>query len=186
MAELEVWPNTRVLLSTYGYVGRSVADPQNKARKWSVITELAPLSTYKPPRLRCVDQLGFVSFISVSDFSLLAYLAKPGELDPWRMEHYPEVGDYGGGWEGFYAKPADLDDDLHLRELELRQAHGWQVLPKLELKRYVHMEHGRDVEALEMLLWDADRTTGLGPDARISTLSTRWVRVETREVTWAG
>lgn len=182
---LEVIPGTRLLASTFGLIGKTCYDPKNNKRIWTVVNELRPATAADYIRLRVIDQRGFISFINQVDFYLLAGLAKPGNVDPWSSQEYPEIGDEVGGWVGLHADADDLDDDLHIRELELRQEIGWEVpLPSLELTRYVHTTDTKDEALLEMLLWDADPTTGVGPDMRLETVGRRWSRVQREVVAW--
>ena len=183
---LEVIPGTRLLSSTFGLIGKAFFDPVNNKRLWTVANELRPVQSYKEHiRLRVIDQYGFVSFINEMDYELLYGSAKPGDMHPIREVEYPEIGDTANGWVGLHADDGDLQDDLHIRELELRQQYGWDiVLPSMELTRYVHSSSHRDEKRLELLLWDADPETGLGPDMRLETIDKRWVRVEAEAVQW--
>lgn len=183
---LEVIPGTRLLSSTCGLIGKAFYDPDDKKRLWTVLNELRPVQKYKEHvRLRVVDQYGFISFINEMDYEILYGSAKPGEVHPIYEVEYADVGDTSGGWLGLCADDEDLKDDIHIRELELRQQYGWDiVLPSMELTRYVHSGSRIDEKRLEMLLWDADPETGLGPDMRLDTVSSRWVLVERERVAW--
>lgn len=183
---LEVIPGTRILVENFGLIGSKFPDLEEGNRRWTVINVLNTVVT-KPNRgVRCrvIDQVGITSFIEHADLDLLVGRAKPGEFCPWTGEHYPEIGDEHAGWRGLYMEEPDLEDDLHIRELELRQELGWGILPELQLTRYLHLGENRDVERLEMLLMDFDPETGMGPDPGISTICRRWTNVQQEAVEW--
>lgn len=181
--KLEIIPGTRLLALPFGWIGKTFQDPLRGDRVWTVVNELRREND--AVRLRVIDQRGFVSFIRQVDFDLLRGTAKPGNFDPWTMKELPEIGDYRNGWEGLTVEEEDLEDDLHIRELELRSQVGWDtVLPSLELSRFLHTTAEKDEEFLELLLWDADPETGLGPDMRLETLGKRWSRIQRERVQW--
>lgn len=184
--KLETIPGTRLLASSFGLIGKSFTDPDDGRRVWHVVNTLRCVDSHlEYVRLRVIDQKGFVSFINQMDYELLTGAARAGQLCPWTMQEYPEIGDYKEGWLGLHTESEDLEDDLHLRELEIRSQVGWDVvLPSLELTRYVHTDESTDEEMLEMLLWDADPMTGLGPDMRLETISKRWSRVQRERISW--
>lgn len=180
-------PGTRLLVEDFGLLGATFGDIHMEGRNWTVLNVLKPV--YSRPnkglRARCLDQFQIVSFIEQQDLELLLYRAKPGELCPWTMDHYPEIGDEKAGWRGLFMEGEDYEDDLHLRELELRQERNWEVLPPMEVTRYLHTSANNDVARLDMLLHDYDPETGLGPDTDIATINRRWVKVEQEPLTWA-
>ena len=181
-----VTPGTRLLARPFGYTGRRLNDPHYNGRVWTVVQEFCPHPERSDARLRVVDQLGFVSFINQPDFELLVGGAKPGDLNPWTMDEYPDIGDYRRGWLGLHTTPEDLEDDLHMRELQLRQHYGWNnLLPSMmQLTRFLHTGARTDERFLDMLLYDADPITGLGPDNSIAALPRRWSQIEREVVPW--
>lgn len=165
--------------------GVRLSDPNSVDREWTVIGLTKPVSSHGTYgiRVRVVDQLGFTSFIQQQDLELLAGLAKPGTLCPWTSSLYPEIGDEANGWRGLYMDFPELEDDLQIREYEIRAEAGWGRLPELELTRYLHLGHDRDVERLEVMTQDFDPVTG-GPDLGISTINRRWQKVQQEGVAW--
>jgi len=77
----------------------------------------------------------------------------------------------------------DLEDDLHIRELELREQMGWGMLPELQLTRRIHTD-GRDLERLDMLLLDYNPDTGVGPDPSLENIGKRWAMVQQEAIPW--
>lgn len=183
--ELPTIPGTRILVETFGLIGCRFSDPREPARRWTVLSTLKPLfsRSHLGIRARVLDQLGFVSVVVQQDLELLTYHVKPGDLCPWTQEAYPEIGDENAGWRGLYMDDEDLDDDLHIRELEIRQQFNWTQLPELQLTRRIHTAN-QDLERIDMLLRDYDPDTGIGPDPSIDTLRRRWVRVQQEPVSW--
>jgi hypothetical protein len=184
--KIETVPGTRILVETFGLIGSRFIDPEEENRKWTVINVLRPVVVRPDRGVRCrvIDQVGITSFVENADLELLMHRAKPGEFCPWTQDKYPEIGDELAGWRGLFMEESDIEDDLHLRELELRQEMGWGILPEMQLTRYLHLGGNRDVERLDMLLMDYDPETGLGPDPTIDTINRRWVRVEQEAVEW--
>lgn len=178
-------PGTRVLVETFGLVGCRFRDRAEPARNWVVLTTLQPLQhrSNRGIRVRVIDQLGFVSMVSQQDLDLLTMQAKPGSLCPWTSEPYPEIGDEQEGWRGLRMTEEDLEDDLHIRELELREQMGWGMLPELQLTRRIHTD-GRDLERLDMLLLDYNPDTGVGPDPSLENIGKRWAMVQQEAIPW--
>lgn len=187
--KLETITGTRLLSSTFGLVGKLFPDTVNAQRIWKVLNTLAPLEPFRGyksyPRLRVVDQEGFVSFIHYMDYSLLTGFVKQGALDPYSGLEYHQIGDFRNGWRGLYADAEDLEDDLHIRELEIRETHGWDlILPCFSLTRYVHTSERKDECIVDELQFDADPLTGYGPDMRLETIRKRWAQKERWIVPW--
>lgn len=184
--KIETVPGTRILVESFGLIGCRFFDPEEASRRWTVINVLQPAACRPDRGVRCrvIDQVGIISFVEHADLELLTHHAKPGEFCPWTQDQYPEIGDDRAGWRGLFMEEPDLEDDLHIRELELRQELGWGILPEMQLTRYLHLTAKRDVERLDMLLMDYDPSTGLGPDPLIETIGRRWVRVEQEAVEW--
>ena len=141
---LDAVPGTRLVLNPYGHIGKRFPDPENSCRVWAVFNEFLPNEDSPLIRLRAVDQKGFVTFINEMDCDLLRGTARPRQLHARTELQYPEIGCHRDGWRGMYVTERDLEDDLHIRELELRAQYGWYILladPResrvLELDRYV-------------------------------------------------
>lgn len=182
-SKLETLPGTRVLSSTLGLVDRRMPDPTDRGRVWTVVNVLYPADG-NHVRLRLCDEGGFITFIRQKEFEVLTGRCKPGSICPWDGEEYPEIGDSVGGWRGIEVTELDLEDDLFLRELDLRQQAGWGVLPPLQLQRFMKTSDSKNEVLLELLRWDADPDTGIGPDYRLETLGRRWCRVQREEIEW--
>lgn len=190
-----VVPGTRILLDDFGLIGSRFRDPKEDSRFWTVVGTLKAIigRPNRGFRLRVIDQVGIISMVEIADYSLLKQLAKPGEFCPYTQDKYPEVGDEHAGWRGLFMEEEDAADDLHIRELELRQQlaaqygyNWWEfILPEMQLTRYLHTSERRDVERLDMLLRDFDPDTGEGPDPDIGTLGRRWVKVHQEDIVWA-
>ena len=122
-------PGTRILVENLGLIGSRFTDPAEVSRRWAVISVLRPLVIRPDRGVRCrvIDQTGIVSFVEHTDLELLTHRAKPGEFCPWTQDEYPEVGDELAGWRGLFMEEPELEDDLHIRELELRQELGWSL-----------------------------------------------------------
>jgi hypothetical protein len=177
---------TRIVTETFGLAGFQLEDPRQQGRLWTIQYLFAPI----PGRALCgiraqlLDQQGFVSFVNQRDLELLLDLAKPGGWCHWADQEYPGVNCYDEGWYGICADTVDLEDDLQLREMNLRQQYGGVIPNNVELERKVHLDDGRDYEELLLFLWDKDPDTGYGPDGRIETINRRWSEVERTKVTW--
>jgi hypothetical protein len=128
-----------------------------------------------------MDNKGFITFCNQRDLEILLGLGQPGELCYWTHQKYPEIGE--DDWYGFCVDDEDLMDDLHERELRLRQQFPGILPDGLEIIRRIH-DDGADAEELYVLLWDMDRVTGFGPDTRLETVRARWARVERNPVQW--
>jgi hypothetical protein len=112
---------------------------------------------------------------------ILLGIAESGDYCYWADTDYPERSDKE--WYGLCLDDEDLLDDLHERELRLRQEYPGLLPSNLEIIRRIH-DGGADAEELYVLLWDMDRMTGLGPDARLETVDHRWVRIERTPLKW--
>lgn len=181
---LPVYEGTSIISESLGIVGVEVTDPSLPDRTWIVQTLFAPNKkrALGGIRIKAVDQKGFSGFINQRDFEVLIDLAKPGEMCIWTEQEYPEPGSHQ--WFGFCADEADLEDDLHEREMQLRnEIEG--VLPHgLELTRRIHMSQGIDFEELLTLFYDCDPETGYGPDPRLQTITSRWASIERNRLKW--
>jgi hypothetical protein len=182
---LQVVPGTRILHNQLGLQNAEFEDPKQRNRTWRVSTVYSPARrALGGIRVKVVDDKDFVSFINQRDFELLIGLAKPGDWCQWMDERYPGLNDHVEGWFGLTMDEFDLEDDLFERELIIRAQQPGQPLQPLELTRRIHLDHGSDHEQLDTLMWDADPETGLGPDPRLETLSSRWRMVERTRVEW--
>ena len=176
-------PGTRILAVDFGVAGFQYRDPATPTRTWTIQCLFAPIPrrALGGIRAKLVDDKGFISFCNQRDLEILLGIAAPGEYCYWADEDYPEIG--SREWYGLCVDDEDLVDDLHERELRLRE-HYPGILPNnLELVRRIH-DSGADAEELYVLLWDMDRRTGLGPDSRLETIDSRWVRIERTSVIW--
>lgn len=183
---LLVVPGTRMLQDSFGLVGCSFEDPMEPERLWIIDSVYAPIPgrALGGIRVRVVDQKGFISFCNQRDLELLLNLVKCGGYCPWTDKAYPYINDEEDGWIGLLVDAHDLADDLFARELVLREQYGWGVLPEVGLTRLIHRMAGKDVERHDILLWDADPVTGLGPDPSLENIGYRWKRVEEERVKW--
>ncbi len=197
--EFEVIPGTRLLTSLLGLWGRTFQDPIMPQRRWTVENTLCPVLEERttlltrsvrskdPLRLRVVDQYGIVSFIGQFDFELLCGDAKPGDINPWTQEERYEIGDRRRGWVGLHAYPDDVEDDLFLRELELRQQNDYRVsdllLHGFDLPRYLHTGERVDEQFLDTYLGDFD-PLGCPRDLSLEALSKRWLHIQREVMTW--
>lgn len=180
--------NGRMLVETFGLVGEHFRDVSNPHRRWTISGFFSPLPmAISGIRARVVDQHDFVSFINQRDLEVLLDIAKPGDHCAWLGEDYASP--YERSWIGVCADASDLEDDLFLREAELRMMQteltGEPLLPTgLELTRRVHIGGSLDTEELHYLSGDFDRETGMFPDLRFQTITERWVRIERRTQVW--
>jgi len=179
-------PGTRVLQDSFGLMGVSFEDPIESERSWVIVGVYAPIlgRALGGIRVKVIDSKGFISFVNQRDLEVLLDFAKGGDYCPWLDNEYAYVNDYRDGWIGLMTDKADLGDDLLERELTTREQHGWGVLPELELTRLIHVRDKRDVQRLDILMWDADPETGLGPDPSLKNIWSRWTLVEEQEVKW--
>jgi hypothetical protein len=179
-------PGTRMLQDSFGLVGCSFEDPMMPERSWIIDGVYAPIPgrALGGIRVRVTDQKGFISFCNQRDLEILLGLAKSGDYCPWTDSAYPYVNDPEDGWIGLLADRMDLADDLHERELVMRVQHNWGVLPGMDLTRLIHRSENKDTQRLDILIWDADPDTGLGPDPSLANVSKRWRFVEEQEVRW--
>ncbi len=179
-------PGTRVLQDSFGLMGASFEDPIESGRSWVIVGVYAPIPgrALGGIRVKVMDAKGFISFLNQRDLEVMLGLASCGDYCPWLDKQYAYVNDYTDGWVGLMADREDLGDDLFERELKTREQHGWGVLPELELTRLVHKSDNKDVQRLDILMWDADPETGLGPDPSLKNIWSRWSLVEETEVKW--
>lgn len=181
---LQAIPGTRLLLESFGLIGVAFPDLHDGARAWTIMTVLAPVPgrALGGIRVRVEDQKGFTSFCNQRDLELLLGLARPGMMCPWLRTEYPDFGDLD--FFGLCADEEDLRDDIHERELRIRAEHPGVIPFGTQLTRYLHLDT-QDVEELMMMLYDCDPKSGLGPDHRLETVSSRWTRIERNKVEWS-
>jgi len=179
-------PGTRFLSDAFGLMGCSFEDPVTSERVWVIDGVYAPIPgrAIGGLRVHLTDQKGFISFCNQRDLEVLLGLAKGGQYCPWTGEKYSYVNDEADGWIGLFVDDIDLADDLFARELNLRAQHQWGVLPETTISRRIHRADKNDVERHDILLWDADPVTGLGPDPSLDNLEYRWKRVEEERIRW--
>lgn len=185
--ELCVVPGTRLLQHQLGLLNAEVEDPKQSKRVWRVHAVYAPIPgrALGGIRVKLIDQKGFVSFCNQRDFELLIELARPNDWCPWLSDYYPGVNAEEEGWVGLCMDHEDLLDDMFERELLLRAQQPGGILNPQDITRRLHTSSTQDVEETDVLLWDADPTTGIGPDARLETVERRWQRSERRTVLWS-
>lgn len=183
-SKLSVIAGTRHLANSLGLIGAVLQDPFNSNRTWAVTGMYAPINSRRLGGIRAkvVDRKGFVSFINQRDLELVLGLARPGDWCKWADEEYPSLND--PDFYGFVADWEDLADDLFEREIMLRTANPGVLPYGLELNRLVHVNGSTDVTEQNMLLYDCDPETGLGPDVRVETVNVRWTRVGREKITW--
>lgn len=176
-------PGTRILQSDLGLAGFQYADPASPLRIWTLQYLFAPIPGRRlgGVRAKLMDDKGFVTFCNQRDLEILLGVAQPGDKCHWADMDYPEIGEKG--WYGLCVDDEDLQDDLHERELRLREQYPGVLPPYLEITRRIH-DSGADAEEIDLLLWDMDTRTGLSPDARLETVDRRWVRVDRTKVIW--
>src|SRR3972149_8570112 len=183
----QVIAGTRVLQNQFGLQNAVVQDPKRPERLWRVHVVYAPIPGRKigGMRIKLIDAKGFITFCNQRDFELLIELARPNDWCPWMEQPYPGVNDTVEGGVGLCMDEEDLIDDIYERELLLRAQQSWGILSPTEITRRLHLEAVADVEQVDVFMWDADPTTGLGPDPRFETVGCRWRRSERRSVKWA-
>lgn len=182
--KLPTLPGTRMLADSLGLSGYVLQDPKDGWRVWTIQWLFSPIKgrSLGGIRARLLDQYGFTTFCNQKDLEVMLGCGVPGKRCPWTAGTYSEPGDCD--WFGFCMDTEDLLDDLHERELRLRNGSS-EVLPRsMELSRLVHLDHNEDAQELFILLQDADRRTGMAPDARLETIEGRWARVEKLPVKW--
>jgi hypothetical protein len=167
-----------------GVVGFQYKDPTTPNRTWVVQALLAPIKNRHLGGIRAklCDDKGFITFCNQRDLEILTGIARPGDFCYWMEEHYPEMTDRE--WYGLCVDDEDLIDDLHERELRLREQHPGILPTYIEIARRIHSS-GKDAEELFTLLGDVDFCTGYGPDTRLETVDRRWSRIERTPVQWA-
>ena len=186
MQGVPVLLGTRILTETFGLVGVVIDDPRLAGRAWTITNLFAPIGrALNGIRAKVVDDKGFVSFVNQRDLELLLEIARPGQWCPWTDTLYPGVNDFADGWFGICCDDDDLLDDLHERELLLRQQYSGIIPDGVELTRRIHFDDSNDQEELLQLLWDRDPDTNYAPDPRMETLRRRWVQVERRQLLWS-
>ena len=174
---------TNIITETLGIVGLELPDTKLKDRVWVVHSLLSPTRrrTLGGIRVKLVDNKGFITFCNQRDFEVLLGIAKPGDKCIWASQDYAHP--LSDEWYGYCADDTDLFDDLHERELRLRQ--DTPTLPAgLELERRIHFSDTRDVSQLDVFLWDMDRETGISPDPRLETIEYRWACIERQPLQW--
>lgn len=167
-----------------GLVGAFIDDPQRAGRIWQIMNLYAPIERRHLGGIRAKlsDQKGFVTFCNQRDLELLLGLGQPGQPCFWLDRDYPELD--SNEFYGLCADYEDLTDDLFEQELTLRNDCPGVLPYGLEMNRRIHLSSGIDVEELNTMLWDCDPETGWGPDSRLETIHSRWVRVERTKVQW--
>lgn len=168
--------DTRILQETFGVVGVDIIDLHNRYRTWTVHALYAPMRgrAIGGIRAKLVDQKGFVTFCNQRDLEVLLDIASPGAYCQWLDSEYAEPD--SREWLGFCTDEDDLIDDLFDRELEARslQPAGTELAAGMGFTRRVHDGLHNDFEEEMTLLWDMCRETGMYPDPRYSTVSSRW------------
>lgn len=182
--QVQTIPGTRILSNGLGVVGFQYRDPITPNRTWVVQQLLAPIKGRHLGGIRAklCDEKSFVTFVNQRDLEVIVGIAKPGDYCYWMEEYYPGVGD--DDWYGLCLDDEDLLDDLHERELRLREQYPGILPSFIEIYRRIHSD-GADAEELFTLIADADIETGYGPDYRLETVSNRWSRIERTSVKWA-
>lgn len=186
---LETIPGTRMLVEGLGLIGASFPDDRAHGRVWTVTGLYAPIRSRALGGIRAKlqDQKEFITFCNQRDLELLIGIAKPGNFCPWTDSEYPEIG--SRDFYGMCADSEDLKDDLYEREMLLRglmaETAGPQIIPYgYQFSRRVHLNEHDDVDELNMMLYDCEQTTGIGPDTRFNTVADRWIRVERNKLRW--
>lgn len=187
---LETLPGSRMLVEGLGLIGASFPDEKKEGRVWTVTNLFAPIRgrALGGIRAKLQDQKGFIAFCNQRDLELLLGLAKPGNICPWTDSEYPEIG--SREFYGMCIDIEDLEDDLFERELQLRSLMASSpeypnVIPYgYQLTRRIHLNDKEDTEEVDMMLYDCDPKTGLGPDTRFETLMSRWTSVGRSRLLW--
>ena len=167
MDDVSTIPGTRILSNQRGIHGTSVVDPRNPDRFWTIQWLFAPLPTRLLGGVRAMltDVKGFITFCNQRDLEVILKMARPGSYCKWAREDYPEPGQVA--WYGLCCDEIDLEDDLFMRECEIR-THYTEApyLPTgMELLRRVHFDENSDAEEMLTLLGDCDMDTGAWPDS---------------------
>jgi len=179
---LQAFDGTRLMMEGFGVIGETLQDPREPKRSWTIQNLFQPLPRCLGGiRARCVDQKGFVSFIDQMSLEVLLGIGTPGDDCVWADRNYPSTADRD--WFGFCADYDDLLDDLHLRELLLRNDQPI-LRAGIELAIPVHLDCDNDAIDTYVLLWDGDRTTGQSPDPRQSTVQCRWAHADREKIRW--
>lgn len=187
MQSLPTLPGSRMLTNCLGLVGALIEDPLQPDRVWTLCNLFTPIQgrALGGIRAKLIDQKEFISFINQRDLELLLDIAKPGDWCHYTGGTYPFINDEESGWFGICCDSEDLLDDLHERELLLRQEYGVPLPAHLQLTRRIHHDDDREEEELLLLLWDKDPETNYSPDARLETLMRRWSTIERTRLRWS-
>lgn len=177
-AQLRPLPGTRILEQPLGIEGTTLYDPKEPWRAWTLYCFFAPIATMalNGVRARLVDAQGFSTFCNQRDLEVLLGHGYPNQRCKWLGTRYVDPSD--PDWYGLCMDEQDLLDDLHYRELQLRNGSP-DPLQQQELVRYVHYDESLDKEERLLLTSDTHYVTGVSPDADFNTLERRWVSVET-------
>ena len=175
---LEIVPGTRQVYDVFGLTAFSFT---HKELIWQIAGLFAPVAgrALGGFRTRIVNQWGIWSFINQRDLEILLGDATPGQWCHWLGKRYPDPED--SDWYGPCLDELDLEDDLQMRELEIRQQ--FPCMPDgLSIERNMHTD-GSDYTENLSLLWDRG-PDGISPDFRLETIGYRWRRVERRKIEW--
>ena len=182
--QLAVYGGTRLLAENYDVAGIRIPDAFNPFRFWEVQALYAPIPGRRlgGVRARLLDQKGFVTFCNQRDLEVILGIGTPGAYCIWAGEAY--VGPSHPDWFGLCADEDDLIDDLHAREMSLRDQVGGVLSGSLSIDRRVYLEQGSEYEENYVLLYDYDPDTGAVPDPRVETIHRRWIRSERVRIKW--
>jgi hypothetical protein len=176
-------PGTRILADDLGLAGFRYPCTRNPKRIWTLQYLFAPITrrSLGGVRAKFVDNKDFVTFCNQRDLEVILGIANPGDYCPWTKTAYP--GPEDRDWYGFCMDDEDLTDDLHDRELRLREIYTSVLPDNLEIVRRVHSD-SLDREELFVILCDYDFTTGIGPDVRFETIKRRWALADKTKMAW--
>lgn len=174
--KLETYPGTRALAFSLGIEGQQLTDPKEPWRVWTIQRLFAPIGGRRLGGIRAklFDSHGFVTFCNQRDLEVLLGLGRPGARCMWLKDDYLEPED--PDWYGLCADGEDLKDDLHEREMQLLQQHGYPLPPKSEITRSVHYDEGNDVNELHVI-------TNL-EGMELERINRRWALAESLRVQW--
>ena len=186
VSRLRVSDSSMILFLKHDCIGKSVRDPDNKSRLWTVRDAFAPEEDVAAGnslgvRFRCIDARGFVTFINQRDLEVLLGYGKPGERIPWSDNRYYVSVFSEAHWVGFQVQKWDSLNDLHLRETAIRIDRGYGNAPipmGATITRLIHMRDGQDLEVKFTCVGNADRHSGYGPDTQFGSVEYRWNCVE--------
>lgn len=173
---------TRILEDSMGLAGFQYINPAKPQRVWTLQYLFAhiPRRALGGIRAKFLDNKNFVSFCNQRDLEVLLGIGLPGDYCYWANQTYPIVN--SREWYGLCLDHEDLLDDLHDRELRLREQYPGVLPTNLEITRRIY-DGVTDKEELLILLRDCD-TYGMGPDPRLETINYRWVSIERMPVQW--